>query len=286
MAIATDLRDRIDLAGAWQLAFDPAGQGIGDGWASGGGRRTGRRPSRCRLSGSGPTRTPRALASTAGSSPFRRIGRNGCCICASGEPATVRRSGSTVTSSAATRAPTPRSGSTRRRRRGSATRTSSWCGSRGSRARPDVDGQPLLQAPISKQTGTTSKAACGAMSPWKRSLALVSRRGHSTGSAQREAVGVEVVIRNAHPRLAPSTLALAVRSPAGDLVASCESRHDPAGGGEIPLSARPAPSAAVELREPAPLPVRARAREGGEASIAASPPSACATSRCAMASSS
>ena len=35
MAIATDLRDRIDLAGAWQLAFDPAGQGIGEGWASG-----------------------------------------------------------------------------------------------------------------------------------------------------------------------------------------------------------------------------------------------------------
>ena len=35
MAIAADLRDRIDLAGAWQLAFDPAGQGIADGWAAG-----------------------------------------------------------------------------------------------------------------------------------------------------------------------------------------------------------------------------------------------------------
>ena len=35
MAIATDLQDRIDLAGAWQLAFDPAGQGIGEGWAPG-----------------------------------------------------------------------------------------------------------------------------------------------------------------------------------------------------------------------------------------------------------
>ncbi|MCD6034190.1 MAG: hypothetical protein K0S78_6376, partial [Thermomicrobiales bacterium] len=35
MAGTADLRDRIDLAGAWELAFDPAGQGLADGWAAG-----------------------------------------------------------------------------------------------------------------------------------------------------------------------------------------------------------------------------------------------------------
>ncbi|MGH2614579.1 MAG: glycoside hydrolase family 2 protein [Thermomicrobiales bacterium] len=35
MAVATDSRERIDLAGEWQIAFDPAGQGIAAGWASG-----------------------------------------------------------------------------------------------------------------------------------------------------------------------------------------------------------------------------------------------------------
>src|SRR5687768_16308716 len=35
MAGADDLRDRIDLAGAWDLAFDPAGQGTADVWAAG-----------------------------------------------------------------------------------------------------------------------------------------------------------------------------------------------------------------------------------------------------------
>jgi beta-galactosidase len=35
MAVAVDSRERIDLAGEWQIAFDPAGQGIAAGWTSG-----------------------------------------------------------------------------------------------------------------------------------------------------------------------------------------------------------------------------------------------------------
>jgi len=35
MAVTADLWDRIDLAGAWDLAFDPAGHGLADGWAVG-----------------------------------------------------------------------------------------------------------------------------------------------------------------------------------------------------------------------------------------------------------
>ena len=35
MAIASDFRYRIDLAGSWQIAFDPDGQGVAAGWTSG-----------------------------------------------------------------------------------------------------------------------------------------------------------------------------------------------------------------------------------------------------------
>ena len=128
-----------------------------------------------------------------------RLGAAGAVSALRGSQLPYRGLAQRSTSSAATRAPTPRSGSTRPRRRGSAPRTSSWCGSRASRGPATSMGSPCSRRPPPSTAGTTSRAACGAMSRWKRFPCSRATTWSFEPDLRQEAADLEIVIRNAHP---------------------------------------------------------------------------------------
>ena len=223
MAIATDLRDRIDLAGAWQLAFDPAGQGIGDGWASG------RWPHDRAETVQVPAVWERTHPDAEGVGFYRKV--------------------FTVPSEWAQRVLYLRFG-------GASYRTEVWLNDHflgshegaytpfwfdataaarigaenelvvrvaGLSRKTDVDGQPLQQAPASKQSWYYIESGLWGDVTLEAVPLLSCHDVVIQPDLRREAVGVEIAIRNAHPGPRLVELSLGVRSPAGD--AACDRRE-------------------------------------------------------------
>jgi beta-galactosidase len=218
MAIAADLRDRIDLAGAWQLAFDPDGQGIADGWASGAWPRDGAETVQV------PAVWERTQPDAEGVGFYRRV--------------------FAVPSDCANRVVYLRFG-------GASYRTEAWLNGRflgshegsytpfsfdvtetarigdenelvvrvaGLSKHQDVDGQPLLQAPISKQHWFYTESGLWG-DVWLEAIPLVSIHDVVVQpDVRNEKVVVEVATSNAHGGVRSATLALTIRSPAGIVV--------------------------------------------------------------------
>ena len=290
MAIAADLRDRIDLAGAWQLAFDPAGQGIADGWASGAWPRD--RAETVQV----PAVWERTHPDAEGVGFYRRV--------------------FTVPSEWAQRVLYLRFG-------GASYRTEVWLNGRflGSHegaytpfwfdvteaARIGDENELVVRvAGLSSKTRTSMASRCFRRPPpssswyyiesglwgdvlWKRFPSLSCHDvGHSAGSAQRER-SVSRLPPQRSSEASVGELALAVRSPAGDCRARAARERVTIPPGVARFRYRlelPRPQR-WSCESPYLYQLRARARRRDErSSIGASPPSACATSPCAMASSS
>ena len=220
MAIATHYRDRIDLAGTWQLAFDPEGQGIIDGWTSGAW------PEDRAESTQVPSVWERTHPDAEGVGFYRRV--------------------FTVPVDWAQRVLYLRFG-------GASYRTEVWLNGHylgshegaytpfrfdatsaarigaenelvvrvaGLSRKRDIDGMPLQQMPASKQSWYYIESGL-----WGDvSLEAVPRLSCHDVAIQpdlrREAVGVEVVIRNAHASACPVALSLDVLSPAGEVASA------------------------------------------------------------------
>jgi beta-galactosidase len=215
---ATILRDQIDLAGAWELAFDPAGEGIAGGWAAGQWPRG--RAETVQV----PALWERTHPDAEGVGFYRRV--------------------FTVPSHWAQRVLNLRFG-------GASYRAEVWLNGRflgshegaytpfwfdvteaarigdenelvvrvaGLSKHRDVDGQPLLQAPISKQhwfyteSGVWGDVALDAIPVLSIHDAVIEP------DVRNETVTVEVVTRNADAGVRSATLALTIRSPAGTVV--------------------------------------------------------------------
>src|SRR5215213_4996211 len=218
MAIAADLRDRIDLAGAWQLAFDPAGQGIADGWTSGAWPQDGAETVQV------PAVWERTHPDAEGVGFYRRD--------------------FTVPPEWAQRVLYLRFD-------GASYRTEAWLNGRflgshegsytpfsfdvtetarigdenelvvrvaGLSKHQDVDGQPLLQAPISKQHWFYTESGLWGDVLLEAIPILSIHDAIIQPDAGNEKVIIEVITRNAHDSVRSVTLALAIRSPAGTVV--------------------------------------------------------------------
>ena len=218
MAIAADLRERIDLAGAWQLAFDPAGEGIVDGWATGAWPRD--RAEAVQV----PAIWERTHPDAEGVGFYRTV--------------------FTVPSHWAQRVLHLRFG-------GASYRAEVWLNGRflgshegsytpfwfdvteaarlgdenelvvrvaGLSKHQDVDGQPLLQAPISKQHWFYTESGLWGDVLLEAIPVLSIHDAVIQPDVRNEKVVVEVVTSNAHDGIRSATLALAIRSPAGAVV--------------------------------------------------------------------
>jgi beta-galactosidase len=218
MAGAADLRDRIDLAGAWDLAFDPAGQGIADGWAAG------RWPRDRAETVQVPAIWERTHPDAEGVGFYRRT--------------------FTVPADWAQRVLVLRFG-------GASYRTEVWLNGRflgshegsytpfwfdvteaarigdenelvvrvaGLSKRQDVDGQPLLQAPISKQHWFYTESGLWGDVLLEAIPVLSIHDVVIQPDVRNEKAIVEVVTSNAHDGIRSAMLALAIRSPAGTVV--------------------------------------------------------------------
>src|SRR5918994_1564004 len=218
MAIAADLRERIDLAGAWHLAFDPAGEGIVDGWATGA--------------------WPRARAETVQvPAIWERTHPDAEGV---GFYCTVF----TVPSHWAQRVLRLRFG-------GASYRAEVWLNGRflgshegsytpfwfdvteaarlgdenellvrvaGLSKHQDVYGQPLLHVPISKQHWFYTESGLWGDVLLEAIPVLSIHDAVIQPDVRNEKVVVEVVASNAHDGIRSATLALAIRSPAGAVV--------------------------------------------------------------------
>ena len=215
MAIAADLRERIDLAGAWHLAFDPAGEGIVDGWATGAWPRD--RAEAIQV----PAIWERTHPDAEGVGFYRTV--------------------FTVPSHWAQRV-------LHLRFAGASYRAEVWLNGRflgshegsytpfwfdvteaarlgdenelvvrvaGLAKHQDVDGQPLLQAPISKQHWFYTESGLWGDVLLEAIPVLSIHDAVIQPDVRNENVVVEVVTSNAHDGIRSATLALAIRSPAG-----------------------------------------------------------------------
>ena len=223
MAFATDFRDRIDLSGSWQLAFAPAGRGIADGWTSGTWPED--RSDRVHV----PSVWERTHPEAEGIGFYRRV--------------------FTVPSDWAQRVP-------HLRFEGASYRTEVWLNGHylgshegaytpfrfeatpavrigsenelvvrvaGLSRKSDIDGQPLQQAPASKQSWYYIESGLWGDVSLEAVPLLSCHDVVMQPDLRREAVGLEVVIRNAHQSARPIELSLDVLSPNGDVV--CERRE-------------------------------------------------------------
>jgi beta-galactosidase len=217
------LRHRIDLAGTWQLAFDPAGQGIADGWASGAWPRD--RAEIVQV----PAVWERTHPDAEGVGFYRRI--------------------FTIPSHWPQRVLDLRFG-------GASYRTDVWLnddflGSHegaytpfwfdataaarigaenelvvrvaGLSRKNDVDGQPLQQAPASKQSWYYIESGLWGNVTLEAVPLLSCHDVLVRPNLRQEAASVEIAIRNAHPGARTVELSLDVRSPAED--AACDRRE-------------------------------------------------------------
>jgi beta-galactosidase len=218
MAIAADVRERIDLAGAWQLAFDPTGQGIADDWAAGAWPRD--RAETVQV----PAVWEQTHPDAEGVGFYRKI--------------------FTVPSDWAQRV-------LYLRFEGASYRTEVWLNGKylgshegsytpfsfaaalavrlgeenelvvrvaGLSKHQDVDGQPLLQAPISKQHWFYTESGLWG-DVWLEAIPSLSIHDVLIQpDVRNEKVIVEVVTRNALAGIKSAMSALAIRSPAGTVV--------------------------------------------------------------------
>jgi hypothetical protein len=218
MTVAANLRDRIDLAGAWQLAFDPSGHGIAAGWAAG--------------------QWPQDRAETV---PVPAVWER---THPDAEGVGFYRRAFTVPSEWAQRVVALRFG-------GASYRTEAWLNGRflgshegsytpfwfdvteatrfgdenelvvrvaGLSKRQDVDGQPLIQAPISKQHWFYTESGLWGDVHLEAIPLLSIHDAVIQPDVRDEKVVVEVVTSNADDGIRTVMLALAIRSPAGTVV--------------------------------------------------------------------
>ena len=102
----------------------------------------------------------------------------------------------------------------------------------------DVDGQPLQQAPASKQSWYYIESGLWGDVAVEAVPLLSCHDVVIQPDLRREAVGVEIAIRNAHPGPRSVELSLGVRSPVRETsLRPARARHDSAGGYEIRLPA-------------------------------------------------
>jgi beta-galactosidase len=218
MAVTTDFRDRIDLAGAWDLAFDPTGQGLADGWAAGAW------PDDQAETVQVPALWDQTHPDAEGIGFYRKL--------------------FSVPSEWLQRVLVLRFG-------GASYRTDVWLNGQylgshegsytpfsfdataaartgdenelvvrvaGLSKHQDVDGQPLLQAPISKQHWFYTESGLWGDVLLEAIPVLSIHDAVIQPDVRNEKVKVEVVTSNAHDGIKSVTLELAIRSPAGTVV--------------------------------------------------------------------
>lgn len=218
MATAADTRDRIDLTGDWQIAFDPAGEGIAAGW----------------MSGAWPEdRAEKAIVPAVWERTHPAA-----------EGIGFYRTTFTVPSAWVRRVLHLRFG-------GASYRTEAWLNGRflgshegaytpfwfdatdaarvgaenelvvrvaGLSRTREIDGQPLQQAPASKQSWYYIESGLWGDVALEAVPLLSCHDVVIQPDLRRESVGVEVAIRNAHQDARRVQLWLDVRSPSGDTV--------------------------------------------------------------------
>ena len=218
MAIAADLRDRIDLAGAWQLAFDPAGQGVADGWASGAWPQDagGDRPGAGCLGADPPGRRghwllPQGLHRSVG------VGATGALLRFGGASyrTDVWLNGSFLGSHEGSYTPFWFD-ATAAARIGDENELVVRVA--GLSKHQDVDGQPLLAGAHFQAALVLYRKRPVGRRPLEAVPSLSIHDAVIQPDVRNEKVIVEVVTRNAHDGVRSATLALAVRSPAGTVV--------------------------------------------------------------------